>query len=214
MHSKSTDCFPIILFQVIYISTCIQAAANDNISPETLYPYTLIARCGLRDGGPWPSLWQSTWEPKYHRWDSEIVAPRKADPFAAPAVEASKGASTLPSTLKSSMKNQSSGSARQSRISLGPSPQHEQPVKVPPKPHPNLGSSTDSSQPSVEVATTSRRLADATLPTPREEDCHATPPHRRWKGFVIPCWLPGCKNVIFQGYPTKSDSAKMHYCPE
>ncbi|KAL8269983.1 hypothetical protein Esti_006083 [Eimeria stiedai] len=128
------------------------------ISSNTLLPYTLVSRCGLRAGGPWPSLWQSVWEPEYHQWLSGSEQPNRGAPL---AETKGKAAPTPPVQLqKPEKKDGKSGGGVQEKASV------------------------------------------------------AVPPHRLWKGSVIPCWLPGCKTVLHQAACAQPSGVEMHYCPE
>ncbi|OEH79039.1 hypothetical protein cyc_02857 [Cyclospora cayetanensis] len=205
---------------------------STNINPNTLYPYTLVYRCGLRAGGPWPSLWQSAWEPPYHQWisSSSLLEP---EPTSQPERKgsfvstSSKMLTQSTSALRSSMKGSRplSHSTRHSHIRFETATQHK-PPSVPFSPRPPTAPAAakvpgfqPSSADAAGVATeTPAQIRDAKVisraETKKEAQIDATPPHTLWKGFVIPCWLPGCKNVRTQGFPPAGAAAKMQYCPE
>ena len=115
--------------------------------------------------------------------------------------------------LNFSLNRPKGGAARQRLISLD-NPQHEHQLKSPLKYTPSPGSTAVLSEVAAESIAPSIKTAGRKSSQLSAEDLKVTPPYRYWKGSVIPCWLPGCKNILFQASTSRSNIEKMHYCPE
>ncbi|KAL8428406.1 hypothetical protein ACSSS7_007232 [Eimeria intestinalis] len=185
-----------------------KAAKSEAINSNTLLPYTLVSRCGLRGGGPWPSLWQSVWEPTYHHWQTGYGQSNREGDF--PAESKQKAASTPPSQNQKPGKKgrKTGGGDHQDKVS---SDQSREPV-------PSFLAASQGKRDSIEdekVIEPSRVGSVGRLSSRRvAPDNNEVPPYRLWKGSVIPCWLPGCKNVLHQAAIAQPIGVKMHYCPK
>ncbi|KAL8444733.1 hypothetical protein Emag_005362 [Eimeria magna] len=179
-----------------------KAGKSEAINSSTLLPYTLVSRCGLRGGGPWPSLWQSVWEPKYHEWRSGSEQLKKRPSFA----ETKHKSASAPFVNEQEREDRKSGGgAHQDKVTFHQSPEA--------KPS-DLAAASQGKQDGTRTVA-SRVGSEGRLPSRRgESDPQSVPPHRLWKGSVIPCWLPGCKTILHQAADMQPSGVKMHYCPK
>lgn len=200
----------------------LQTAEQEDINPDTLLPFTLPQRWGLRGGGPWPSLWQSTWEVPYINWKSDLTTLDDYERTSTPRKNAPAAR-----TAKASRRT---GRTRSGISKLGDK------TKRPPSPP--LLDSANTAIPREEYfflrrentenfetgrfVRAAQALEQMNLLHPQhqqeqqeqQQDLETMPLYRQWKSPVIPCWMPGCKAVIFQGQATGPTLESMHYCPE
>lgn len=194
-----------------------QVIQNEKIEPKLLYPFTLLSRCGRRGGGPWPSLRNSSWEPRHFPWVNPDEAP--LDIPSEDEWSKSRSAGYFSNEVETSRVKGPTRTGRASQRCQSESRMQDANISHQRRKMADIKGSQEhfsafAKRMSNEFSIFSKQKEylqrSSVLPVSPETQGR----YNRWKGMVVPCWFPPCKRILFEDMTNEAPSLEMFYCKE